>query len=95
MAKGLQCLATKSKCSGPIFRCMPICGLAWSLYKCAALWRAIYDPSVTERPLCEEGKFPPDATGNSSLESSNVVLGMQEIHMEFWLLSLFSVILVV
>ena len=25
--------------------------LAWSLYKCAALWRAVYGPSATERPL--------------------------------------------
>ena len=32
-------------------------GLAWSLYKCAALWRTVYGPSATERPLgtiCEE-----------------------------------------
>ena len=31
--------------------------LAWSLYKCAALWRAVYGPSATERPIgtiCEE-----------------------------------------
>ena len=26
-------------------------GLAWSLYKCAALWRTVYGPSATERPL--------------------------------------------
>ena len=26
-------------------------GLAWSLYKCAALWRAVYGPSSIERPL--------------------------------------------
>ena len=26
-------------------------GLAWSLYKCAALWRTAYVPSATERPL--------------------------------------------
>ena len=25
--------------------------IAWLLYNCAALWRAIYGPSVTERPL--------------------------------------------
>ena len=25
--------------------------LAWSLYKCAALWRTVYGPSATERPL--------------------------------------------
>ena len=32
-------------------------GLAWSLYKCAALWRTVYGPSAIERPLgtiCEE-----------------------------------------
>ena len=26
-------------------------GLAWSLYKCSALWRAAYGLSATERPL--------------------------------------------
>ena len=26
-------------------------GLAWSLYKCSALWRAVYGLSATERPL--------------------------------------------
>ena len=26
-------------------------GLAWLLYKCSALWRAVYSPSATERPL--------------------------------------------
>ena len=26
-------------------------GLAWSLYKCSALWRAVDGPSATERPL--------------------------------------------
>ena len=26
-------------------------GLAWSLYKCAALWRAVYGPSAIKRPL--------------------------------------------
>ena len=26
-------------------------GLAWSLYKCSALWTAGYGPSATERPL--------------------------------------------
>ena len=26
-------------------------GLVWSQYKCAALWRAVYGPSSTERPL--------------------------------------------
>ena len=26
-------------------------GLAWSLYKCAALWKTAYGPSATERPL--------------------------------------------
>ena len=26
-------------------------GLAWSLYKCVASWRAVYGPSATERPL--------------------------------------------
>ena len=26
-------------------------GLAWSLYKCVALWRTVYGPSATERPL--------------------------------------------
>ena len=26
-------------------------GLAWSLYTCAALWRTVYGPSATERPL--------------------------------------------
>ena len=26
-------------------------GLAWSLYKCAALWTAVYGASVTERSL--------------------------------------------
>ena len=33
------------------------CGLAWSPYKCVALWRAVYGPSATKRPLgiiCEE-----------------------------------------
>ena len=25
--------------------------LAWSLNNCAALWRAVYGPSATERPL--------------------------------------------
>ena len=32
-------------------------GLASSLYTCAALWMAVYDPSATEKPLgtiCEE-----------------------------------------
>ena len=24
--------------------------LAWLLYKCAALWKAVYGPSATERP---------------------------------------------
>ena len=31
--------------------------VAWLLYKCAALWRAVYGPSATERPLgtiCEK-----------------------------------------
>ena len=27
------------------------CGVAWSLYTCVALWRAVYGPSATERPL--------------------------------------------
>ena len=26
-------------------------GLDWSLYKCSALWRAVYGLSATERPL--------------------------------------------
>ena len=26
-------------------------GLAWSLYKCSALWWAVYGPSATKRPL--------------------------------------------
>ena len=26
-------------------------GLAWSLYKCAVLWRTVCGPSATERPL--------------------------------------------
>ena len=32
-------------------------GLAWSLYKCAALWSAVYYPSATEESIgtiCEE-----------------------------------------
>ena len=36
---------------------IPISGLAWSLYKCASLWRAVYGPSATERrpgTICEE-----------------------------------------
>ena len=36
-------------------------GLAWSLYKCAALWRAVYGPSGTERPF-----------GNSNEEKGNI-----------------------
>ena len=26
-------------------------GLAWSLDECAVLWRTVYGPSATERPL--------------------------------------------
>ena len=29
----------------------PQVGLAWSLYKCAALWKAVYDTPATENPL--------------------------------------------
>ena len=32
-------------------------GLSWLLYECAVLWRSVYGPSATERPLgiiCEE-----------------------------------------
>ena len=40
-----------SEVSGSSPHRFPISGLAWSLYKCAALWRAVYGPSTTERPL--------------------------------------------
>ena len=38
-------------------------GLAWMLYKFAALWRAVFSPSATERPLGtiieENTSYPP------------------------------------
>ena len=34
-------------------------GLAWSLYKCAALWRAVYGHSPTERQFVKRREFPP------------------------------------
>ena len=36
-----------------LFTYRSICpsGLAWSLYKCVALWRTVYGPSATERTL--------------------------------------------
>ena len=36
--------------------------LAWSLYICVTLWRAVYGPSTTERPngtICEKRDFLP------------------------------------
>ena len=34
---------------------IPISRLAWSLYKCVALWRAYYGTSATKRPMWREG----------------------------------------
>ena len=34
-----------------ILRWIHVSGLVWSLYKCAALWRAVYDLSTTEKTL--------------------------------------------
>ena len=56
----------KLKCSklrfqdGSSLHWIPISGLAWSLYKCAALWRAVYGPSATERPLKTLGTIHDD-----------------------------------
>ena len=44
--------------------CMnPMSRLTWSLYKCVALWRAVYGPSATERPLGTIGEEKGFLTG--------------------------------
>ena len=57
LAEWLQCLAPKREVAGLSLRWIPKSELAWSLYKCATLWRVVYGPSATERLLetiCEE-----------------------------------------
>ena len=47
MAYWLLCLAPKWEFASSSLCWTPICGLAWGLYKCIALWRAVR-PSPTE-----------------------------------------------
>ena len=47
----LTFLATKREFAGSRLRWISMSGLAWSLYKCAALWRAVYDLSAPKRRL--------------------------------------------
>ena len=44
-------LAPKRYVAGLSLRWIPNSGLAWSLYKCAALYRAVYGAFATENPL--------------------------------------------
>ena len=44
-------LIPKREVAGSSLRRVHISGLVWSLYKCAAWWRAVYGASATERPL--------------------------------------------
>ena len=51
-------LAPKREAAGLSIRRMPTSGLAWSLYKCAALWRAVNGASATLcNYLCTDGNF--------------------------------------
>ena len=43
-------MATFPSVSSQVLVWIPISWLAWSLYKCMALWMAVYGPSATERP---------------------------------------------
>ena len=45
----IVCLAPQREFAGLSLRWIPTSGLAWSLYKCATLWRAIYGFSATEK----------------------------------------------
>ena len=58
MAQWLRCLAPKGEFADSILRRIPLNWLAWSLYKFAALLRAVYGPSATKRSLgtIREGK---------------------------------------
>ena len=53
-------------------------GLAWSLYRCAALWRAVYCSSATKRPLgttcIREEKGVPVASGFLSHRGLNLAV---------------------
>ena len=51
MALWLQYMAPKREVAGLSLRRTPISELARSLYKCAALWMAVYGDSVAERLL--------------------------------------------
>ena len=45
---------------------LPINGLAWLLYKCAASWRGVYGASTTERAhgiISEEKGISPPGSG--------------------------------
>ena len=52
-------MAPKQEIAGSSHHRIPISGLAWSLYKSMALWRAVYGSSATEIPLgiSHEEKF--------------------------------------
>ena len=58
----MQFLAPKLEFTDLSLRWIPISRLAWSLYKCAALWRTVYGPSATKKSLRNvremKGMFP-------------------------------------